>query len=281
MPDIWTLAAIAAKFSLYAGVLTAAGSVFAALMFRISGTKLFAGFFAIFGLAGAVIGFSLGGAALTGEVSGMVDPEMLGLLWSTPAGTALSYRLIGLTMLLVGLICGGVGIWVSSVGGLIALWSFATVGHIPDQGAFWINVVLMLHLIGVALWIGILTPLRRLATAGFTHQASDLGHRFGQAAALFVPFLVVAGVVMGYYLVGSFDALFVTGYGQVLIVKIMLVGVLLALAALNKLRFVPRLTDGDTQASRHLSRSISFEWVAVISILFVTAVLTSTLNLPS
>ncbi|MCB4379127.1 copper-binding protein, partial [Synechococcus sp. MU1644] len=71
------------------------------------------------------------------------------------------------------------------------------------------------------------------------------------------------------------------GYGQALIVKVLLVGVLLSLAALNKVRFVPKLMAGEAQASEHLSRSISFEWIAVVAILLTTAILTSVLTLPS
>lgn len=35
MPDVWELAAIITKFALYLGILTAAGTVIAALMFRL------------------------------------------------------------------------------------------------------------------------------------------------------------------------------------------------------------------------------------------------------
>ncbi|WP_299212250.1 hypothetical protein [uncultured Tateyamaria sp.] len=83
MPDIWGLAANAAKLLLYLGVLTSAGTVFAVVVFTVSGVRAFACIFALLGLIGALLGFSLSGAALTGDVSGMTDPEMLGLLWST------------------------------------------------------------------------------------------------------------------------------------------------------------------------------------------------------
>jgi hypothetical protein len=38
---------------------------------------------------GALSCFSLCGVALTGDMSGMTDPEMLGVLWQTPVDNAL------------------------------------------------------------------------------------------------------------------------------------------------------------------------------------------------
>lgn len=281
MPDIWGLAAIAAKFAIYLGVLTSAGTVFVALLFRVTDVGRFAIVFAGLGLFGTIIGFSLAGAVLTGDVSGMTDRQMLGLLWTTSAGTAIAYRLVGLSLLIFGMMIGRPGLWMSALGGMIALWSFATVGHIPDRALPWLDALLLLHLITVAVWIGILTPLKRLAHAASADLAADLGERFGRLAIFTVPLLILAGLVMSYVLVGSIAALFETGYGQFLMGKIAVVAILLGLAALNKVRFVPRLTAGDISAAQHLSRSIAWEWSAVIAILLVTAILTSALTLPS
>lgn len=281
MPDIWGLAGIAVKFALYLGALTSAGTVFVALLFQIARVRRLTVIFALLALIATVVGFSFAGAALTGDVSGMTDPEMLGLLWSTPVGTALAYRLVGLALLIFGCMLGRPGLWLSVIGGGLALWSFAIVGHIPDKGIFWLSALLLLHLIAIAMWIGILTPLKRLTDVPAAEEAADLGDRFGRMATAFVPLLVLAGLVMSYVLVGSAAALVGTGYGQALIGKVSIVAVLLALATLNKLRFVPKLMNGDAQAAKQLSRSISLEWIAVILILFTTAVLTSVLTLPS
>ncbi|NRB05894.1 MAG: CopD family protein [Rhodobacteraceae bacterium] len=280
MPDIWSLAMIFAKFFLYLGIFTASGAAFCGVVFKVSDVRPTIGTFAVLGLVAAIAGFSLRGAALTGDASGMTDPEMLGLLWSTPVGTALSYRVIGLSILIVGLALGRLGLWIAAFGGLLALWSFATIGHVPDQEMVWLDVLLLLHLAAVALWIGILAPLKRLARDGARPEAALLGHQFGQIAMFFVPLLIIAGLIMSYVLIGSIDALIGTVYGQTLIAKVVLVAGLLGLAALNKLRFVPKLLDGDNQAGHHLDRSISFEWIAVVAILLLTATLTSVLTLP-
>ena len=144
------------------------------------------------------------------------------------------------------------------------------------------EVTLMLHLVAIAFWIGVLTPLNRLASSSTTHvSAADVGHQFGLIASFTVPLLIVVGAYMGYQLVGSFNALVETSYGQALIIKVLMVGGLLGLAAVNKLRFIPALRLGDPVAAIHLSKSIYLEWFIILTVLGTTAVLTTNLTLPT
>lgn len=282
MPDAFGLAAIITKFALYLGVMTAAGTVMATWMFRLDRTRGLTVAFAVLGLMATILAFSLRGANLTGDVSGMTDPEMLGLLWTTPVGTALLLRLVGLSLLIAGLFMGRLGVWVSVLGGIIAIWSFDHVGHVSGRDTTLLDIALTLHLLAIALWIGVLTPLKRLASSSATYaSAADVGHRFGVVATFTVPVLIIVGGYMGYQLVGSFPALIGTGYGQALIIKVLLVGGLLGLAAANKIRFIPALRSGDPVAANHLSKSISVEWLVVLALLGTTAVLTTNLTLPT
>jgi putative copper resistance protein D len=246
MPDIWTLAAIVAKFALYIGVLAAAGTVLAALVFRLDQYRRLALGFGCLGICGTILVFSLRGANLTGDASGMIDLEMLGLLWSTPVGTALALRLVGSALLITGLFFGSLGLWVSVFGGIMAIWSFDHVGHVSGRETTFLDIALTVHLVAVAFWIGVLTPLKRMASTAATYPiAAQVGHRFGQIASVAVPLLIIAGGYMGYALVGSIAALFWTGYGQVLILKVALVTALLGMAAYNKWRFIPGVQVGD------------------------------------
>jgi putative copper resistance protein D len=280
VPDLFGLAAIATKFALYLGVITAAGTVMATLMFRLNRTRGLAASFAVLGLFATILSFSLRGANLTGDLSGMTDPMMLSLLWTTPVGTALALRLIGLNLLLVGLFLGRIGAWVSVLGGIIALFSFTQIGHISSSESELMEVALILHLLAVALWIGVLTPLYRLASSSTRYaSAADVGHQFGLVASVTVPVLIVVGGYMGYQLVGSFTALIQTGYGQALIIKIFLFSGLVGLAAVNKLRLIPALRLGDPVAASHLSKSIYVEWLVILAVLGMTAVLTTNLTL--
>ncbi|MGJ8627442.1 MAG: copper resistance D family protein [Sulfitobacter sp.] len=282
MPDGFGLATIITKFALYLGVMTAAGTVMAALMFRLDRTRGLAAAGAVLGLAATILSFLLRGANLTGDASGLTDPAMLGLLWMTPVGTALLLRLVGLGLLIVGLFGGRGGLWVSVPGGVLAIWSFDHVGHVSGRDATLLDIALTVHLLAVALWIGVLTPLKRLASSPDTYSmAADVGHRFGVIASVTVPVLILVGGYMSYQLVGSFPALIGTGYGQALTLKVLLVAALLGLAVANKLRFIPALRIGDPTAADHLSKSISIEWLVILAVLGTTAVLTTNLTLPT
>jgi len=282
MPDIWGLAAIIAKGALYLGVLTAVGTVIVALVFQLDRYRGPALIFAVLGLAAAILSFSLGGANLTGDASGMTDPEMLALLWGTSVGTALLCRVLGLGLLIAGLFLGRGGLWLSGFGGLVVLWSFPLISHVSTRDTALLDGALVVHLGAVAFWIGILIPLNRLArTPALRPDAAELGHRFGLIARGVIPALIVVGVYLSYMLVGSFGALLNTGYGQALLLKVALVAVLLGLGAANKVRFIPAMQAGDPHAARHLSRSITLEWGVILAVLAYTAVLTSTLTLPT
>ena len=168
------------------------------------------------------------------------------------------------------------------MGGALALWSFAKIGHVPEVEQIGLRFALLLHLLGGSFWIGILGPLRNLAQQpAHLEQAALLGHRFGQAATVIVPALLLVGLVMAWLILGRFSALYTTGYGLALLVKIGLVGVVLGLAAIHKLRIIPAMQAGDFQAARRLVRSIEIELFVMLGVLAATATLTSVLALPN
>ncbi len=288
MPDIWEFASVLAKFLFYLGALGSIGLVLVRIVFASETRGLHATMvrsataFAVLALLATGIGFVLKGAAMTGEPSGMTDPEMLGLLWHTPAGTSFACRAGSLGLVLLGLRLAGIGLPVAAVGGLVALWTFSWVGHVSDTEALWLEMLLLLHLVGAAFWIGILSPLRTLSRdAESLSVAARLGHRFGRFAVVTVPLLIAAGIVMAWRLIGGVEALLTTGYGLTLLAKIGGVSCLLAAAAANKLRIVPAMVAGDRRAAAGLRRSIDVEWAAICLVLLATAVLTTLQGAPS
>ena len=288
MPDIWGIGAILSKLMLYVGIAGSTGlliirAAFADLVSPLSDRiRVQAALLAGLALAGSVLGFMLRGAALTGGADGMTDPEMLGLLWQTPVGDVLVCRVVGTVLMIFGVFIPLVGQWVALAGGLLALWSFAQIGHVPELGITGVRVLLLLHLLGVAFWIGILGPLHALSQRPeHLSNAAMLGHRFGQAASILVPALIFAGLLMAWMLLGNVWVLMTTAYGQTLLIKLALVGAVLTLAAANKLRFVPAMQAGDNEAACHLARSIRIETAVILMVLAATATLTSVLTLPN
>ena len=287
MPNGWELASALAQIPLYLGALGSVGLVLVRIAFGRETAGLHAAMvgqataLAVLALLAAGIGFALKGAALTGELSGMTDPEMLGLLWQTPVGTAFACRVAGLGLVLLGLRLTGIGLPIAAGGGLVALWSFAQVGHVTDVGALWLEILLLLHLAAAAFWIGVLSPLRVLAgDRENLSLAAGLGHRFGRVAAFTVPFLIAAGIVLAWRLLGGVEALLETGYGLTLLAKVGAVACLLAAAAANRLRFVPAMRAGDRRGAAALRRSIAVEWAAIGLVLLATAALTGLQGAP-
>ena len=88
-------------------------------------------------------------------------------------------------------------------------------------------------------------------SADFTRVGTIL-RRFGDIAFVVVSSLVAAGVILALLMLGSLEALLSSSYGQLILIKVTLVAVLLALAALNKFR-----TDGRRVVGRPRGRSKS------------------------
>lgn len=287
MPGTWELAAILAKSLLYFGVLTSAGLVIVRFAFTslvheiLPAIQRFALFCTAVALTGALLGFVLRGAALTGDAKGMTDPAILGMMWQTPVGSALAFRITGLGAMMLGLIIGGVGWSLAFVGAGAALWSFSMIGHAADSSAFWTEFVLFLHLVAVSFWIGVIFPLGKLAgDPRRVLSAGKLGHRFGLIATAVIPLLVLAGVLLSWKLVGSWIALFTSDYGITLLAKLAGVICLLVLGALNKLQIVPKLAEGDVSADRSFAKVLKTEWLVFLLVLCTTATLTTLFEVP-
>lgn len=285
--DIWVLLSIITKFALYAGVLFAVGTVFYTVLFETRETKLnvstqhVTGICAAIGLVSTVADYCIQAVNLTGEAASMFDPEILGILWQTPIGTVFVMRFIGLMLILSGLFFDIFGKSLTAIGCIICLVSFTQIGHTTNVSNIALQVALLVHLIGIALWVGILLPLYQLSS-DTTHIATTrkIAYRFGKVAMIFVPILLVAGGWLAFVFVGSFENVLFTGYGQTLFVKIGLVVGLLGFAITNKLRFVPALNAGHVTALKQLNRSVRFEITLVVLILAVTSILTRGLTLP-
>lgn len=285
--DIWAFHSIISKFALYLGILFAAGTVFYSTLFETEKAKSsFSSRFAIlvFASVGIVASFVIYGiqaARLTGEAASMLDPEMLGILWETPVGTVMIMRVLGLLFLLACPFIGTIGKVLGVIGSILALASFTQIGHVTNTASILPKILLLLHLIGIALWVGILLPLFKLSSdVDFISTTSGIAHRFGKIASGFVSVLLIAGGWLAFELVGSMQNLFFTSYGQTLLAKITLIVGLLGLAAANKLRFVPALIAEDIAALIHLRTSVRFEIILVVLVLLLTAILTSILTLP-
>ncbi|MDB5518134.1 MAG: copper resistance [Tardiphaga sp.] len=123
-----------------------------------------------------------------------------------------------------------------------------------------------LHGASLAFWIGALVPLG-FAISGPRDAATDALMRFSRWIPLAIAALLASGVLLAIVQLSRIDALWTTDYGLVLSAKIVLVGMLLALALWNRLRLTPHIASGEERPRRLLRRSIAAELVLVVVIL--------------
>lgn len=125
------------------------------------------------------------------------------------------------------------------------------------------------HLLAAGAWLGALPPLiaalglARGGGTGMLDFAARVTRRFSLLGMASVGTLVLTGAVNSWYTVESPPALFGTGYGRLLLVKLALFGAMVSLAAVNRLSLSPRLArssggpDGESEgrALRRLRRN--------------------------
>jgi putative copper resistance protein D len=280
--SIWDTAVIALKAITYAGALGAAGAVFflgygrafilSAERPRIRHVVLCLSTLSVIA-GGAQILVTAG--SMSGEAAGMLDGSLIHMTWQAGAGRSNEVRAIGLFVAALGVSSNRVPWW-AFCGASIAATSFAWTGHARSLEPDMIPILLIgIHLLGVAFWIGALTPLLIISRNNDLSRIAAAAARFGRAALFAVGGLITAGAGLLWMLLGDLTALWTSSYGRYVMLKLAFVGCLLCFAAFNKLRLTPRLLAGDFEAIRSLRTSIRLEVLLAFLILAVTAALTT------
>lgn len=262
----WVIAAAGGRWLVYGAVLLAVGSAsFIGLVATSSTAARLGARAALAAVAFHVLAVGLGGAALMGGGFWSLEAWRFGL--ASSAGTSALIGAPAMLVLLTGLRRGHRVALV--VGVVVGLASFLVTGHAATAAPPAVMVpVVAVHLACAAFWIGALAPLFSAADKA---EATQVFRRFSARAVVAVALLVLSGVVISAVQLASFDALFATAYGKLLVVKLALVALLIALAAANRLILTPRLADG----AEAMRRSLLTEFVLLTLVLAAAASLTA------
>ncbi len=142
-----------------------------------------------------------------------------------------------------------------------------------------------LHLIAAATWMGGLVPLALLLAAGRRNKglawaslARRAVQRFSTLGIVSVGTLLATGVINAWILVGSIHALIVTGYGQLLMLKLVVFAIMLVFAAINRIWLTPWLdfsseNEPQLEALRQLTRNSVIEIALGLTIFAIVGVL--------
>ncbi len=210
-----------------------------------------------------------------GPLEGAVDPMILGMVADSPLGTSVVIRLMGLALILSVLFKHSTGKWLGLLGAVIVCASFAFRGHTLNEPRFILGLLLTVHILCLAFWIGAFYPLLRATRLEAAEKAGEIAEEFGRKALWAVSLLVIAGGLTLVFFGLMAPSAFMAAFGQMFLVKLGLFAVVLAFAALNKIRLTPALLAGRLNAKSSLRASIYLEAAFVTAILIVTATMTS------
>jgi putative copper resistance protein D len=194
-------------------------------------------------------------------------PDLRSMAFQTPMGRAALVRLIAAAILLFA--------HASSIrlgAALVMIGSFLIEGHTVsgDDVTVLTTALLFLHIAAAHWWLGALYPLAALIRRADAATLRSAVESFGAWAFPIVAGLLIAGAL----LLGSLTGWQLkpgSAYQQRFLVKIGLVGTILAIAAYNKLRLTPRLRQEPVRGGKLLRGSICIESLLALSILAATA----------
>ena len=176
---------------------------------------------------------------------------------------------------------------VAAAAALLLLISLAGMGHAAaGRGADGVARFVMdaLHLLAAGAWIGMLAPLARVLGEAMRDghedafdRAREATRRFSVVGVASVGTLLLTGLGNVAYANVPFDAhgfmdLAASGYGRLLGAKVALFAVMVAIAALNRVRLTPRLASPAREPSlRALRRNALAELVIGLAIVAFAA----------
>jgi putative copper resistance protein D len=289
---------IALRFALYVDLLLLFGVALFGLYSlkgqeRVSGAvlpfRLMLAGTAVLGAVLSVASMVMMASAMSGETDfAELRPHIEMMLLETDVGLAWVVRIVALVVagLAVMLRAPGFSLWIAAFAGGVAVASLAWSGHgAMDEGSrrFWHFSVDILHLLAAGAWLGallafvLMAKINALQTEERIKLLARAVNRFEVIGAVIVVVITVTGVVNYLFIVGpKLDEVFLSTYGVLLFIKVVLFAGMLVLAALNRFHLGPflerSLRDGQyTVAANALRRSVLVELVAAVVIVGLVA----------
>ena len=235
---------------------------------------------AILGLfTSLVVFFSIAGN-LSGDLFGIIDISLIKLSFETLSGKSAIFLIFGFLLINISFSFEkNISSIIKSFGIFFILISFVIVGHSTLLGIL-TQTLVIIHLFCISFWLGSFFPLRYMCINKNFKNLILVSEKFGFYAIFYIVFLIVAGLIFSYILVGGIRELISTTYGNILLIKLIFVSIILTLGALNKFKLVPLIKVDYEQGTKKLKNSIRIEILISFIILFFTSILTTSLPTP-
>jgi copper transport protein len=224
------------------------------------------------GAAGIVLELPVRAALATGlGPDSLTEPGVAGQVLADGVGIGMAVVLLALLFVAVD---GGRDRIVAGAGVAAAGIAFAVAGHTATSSPAAVAIAAdAAHVSAAAAWLGGLVGLLVvvLARRGSDRSAAPTVVRFSGVAGGALGVVTVAGAALGWTQVGSLRALAETPYGQLLVAKVAIVGLVALLGGWNRYRLVPVVErDGVTSVLR---RTLAAEVALLALVVGVTAAL--------
>lgn len=278
----WEVVGAVGRAMAYAGVLVAAGGVaFLVLAQRerpasralVQAVRAAA----LVGGVASVVALPVQAALGTGQGPGsLFDDGVLGEVATDGVGLGLVLALAGVAVAVV--LVERVPA-LALVGAAVAAGSFAAAGHTQaGSDRVMASVADLVHLWAVAIWVGgvVLLALRLRSTASDPARERTVAvvGRFSSMVTWSIVAVGATGGVLSWREVGSLGALTDTGYGRLLLAKVLVVAWVAVLGAYNHFRLVPALGRGKAAAALlQLRTTVALEVVSLAAVVAIAAVL--------
>ena len=230
-------------------------------------------------------------AMMAGSLSDVIKPGTLGMMVTGMGlGMALAVRsaIALLAVAAIAMIGPGPRLWwVCAALGLVVSASFAWTGHgaATEGSGHGLHLASdILHALSASLWVGALAAFAALVMwRPKESSARDLALAralagFAGVGTFAIAVLLLTGLVNSAFLVGwsGLWTLTETAYGRWFILKIVLFGLMLSLAAVNRFRLTPAFEASNAEPSPvlgHLQRSLVVEFALSFAVLTIVAIM--------
>lgn len=218
--------------------------------------------------------------------AGMFDYQMHSFLWTSSVGASVQWRVAGFSL---GLLAScfmlhpirairrfAQGLLLASA--ILLASAFTLIGHSTELHIF-ARTMVFLHVLAIGCWLGAFYPLWRLCTITDKALLKRVMDSFGLLGIVLVCAVVFSGANLLWQLFNQPSEFISSSYGVAIILKLALVAFIMLFAALHKFILVPALVGHDeAPVQRRLQSSIAIETLVGLSILAITAVLSSILG---
>ncbi|MBJ3784705.1 copper chaperone PCu(A)C [Devosia sediminis] len=223
------------------------------------------------GLSSVALSVGLQGLDAAGlPLTAILSPRPWTIGFGTAYGAALVVTFMAILLGAVSLTHAGLLSRVLSVVATLALAvSFAIAGHAGTAEPQWLTrPAIVLHIVALVFWLGALLPLRGHLAAR-SREATLALSRFSAFAPFAMAPLLLSAILLAVAQLGPPGRHYLSAYGAILGGKLVLIGLLLALAVVNRFRLTgPILAQGPVSG---MVRSIRAEVVLAVLILALVA----------